>query len=89
MFKTSMKKKREENIKRYQRVFNSEDGKIVLRDLMKVCHLADLSMLDGDTHETAFREGERSVILRILKTINADPYDSITEYFEDNQEEQV
>jgi len=41
----------------------------VLRDLMKGCHFFDTTFT-GDATETAYREGERSVVLRILKILN-------------------
>lgn len=56
----------------YQEVFGTEKGKLVLRDLMNTFHVFDSSMSDTP-EETAFKEGERSVVLRIFKTINIDP----------------
>lgn len=57
-----------------QRLFNSEEGKIVLHGLMKTCHFMD-STFSPDPYEAAFNEGQRSVIARILKTINTAPED--------------
>ena len=53
----------------YQRVFDSEDGKLVLKDLMKSCNMMQ-STYDKDPYETHFNEGARSVVVRILKTTN-------------------
>lgn len=53
----------------YKRFFDSEDGKLILKDLMRACHMMT-STMDKDPHETAFNEGARSVVLRILKTNN-------------------
>lgn len=56
-------------IQAYKRVFDSEDGKIILADLMKSCHYLN-STFDKDPYETHFNEGARSVVVRILKTTN-------------------
>ena len=61
-----------ELIRAYVRLFNTEDGKKVLHDLMKACHFFR-STMDSNSHELAYREGERSVVLRILRTIKTDP----------------
>jgi len=72
--------KKKDNTIAYQRLFDSIDGKKVLRDLMKGCHFFDTTFT-GDATETAYREGERSVVLRILKILNLDPreFDKIME----------
>lgn len=57
---------------RYSAVFNSEDGKVVLNDLMRTFSILD-STFDSDPHVHAYNEGARSVVMRILKTINTDP----------------
>lgn len=56
----------------YQHVFSTQEGKVVLDDLMKTFHvLTPLSKSNS-----AFDEGARCVVLRILKTvsINTDKY---------------
>lgn len=53
----------------YKRVFDTDDGKIVLDDLMRSCHMKNTTF-DGDIHRMAFNEGARSVVLRILETMN-------------------
>jgi len=63
---------RAERIRAYKRVFESEDGKRVLQDLMKSCHVFS-STMDANPHELAYREGERSTVLRIMRTLNIDP----------------
>jgi len=81
------KRQKEKNIRiyAYQRLFETEDGKIVLKDLMKCCHF-DLPSFDSDPYQTAFNEGERHLLLRIIQTINADP-ERLLELMKDNQEE--
>ena len=50
----------------YRLVFDSEAGQRVLADLARFAHLGHPSYVRGDAMETAFREGERNVVLRIL-----------------------
>ena len=52
----------------YKEVFGSEAGKEVLDDLMKSNYFFT-STQTGDSHESAFNEGRRSVILAILVTV--------------------
>jgi len=60
-----------ETVIAYQRCFDSEDGRLVLNDLMKSCHMMGTTL--GNTpQETAFNEGARSVVVRILKTFHTD-----------------
>jgi len=66
MFKTREMKA---TIRAYKEVFDTESGKLVLKDLMKSCHMMQ-STFDKDPYETHFNEGARSVVLRILKTQN-------------------
>lgn len=66
-----MEQKKLVMISRYQAVFNSDDGKIVLQDMMQ--HWGILSdIFDENPRIHAFNEGARSVVMRILRTINAD-----------------
>ena len=62
------KRKMKATIVAYQRLFDSEDGKTVLQDLCKSCHVFN-STFDKDPYETHFNEGARSVVLRIMKTV--------------------
>lgn len=67
----------------YQRVFASPDGQIVMRHLMKKFNVASPSFVNGDTHATAFKEGQRHVVLSVLKFVNKDINQEIKEYIED------
>jgi hypothetical protein len=60
--KTLLDKRRE----KYRLVFGSDDGSWVLRDLMMTFHFARGTHIPGDSHESSFREGQRSVALHIL-----------------------
>jgi hypothetical protein len=65
----------------YKRVFESSDGKIVLKDLMKCCNFTQ-SVIGRDPHETYFNEGSRAILLRILKTL-ALSEDDINKYIQE------
>ena len=49
----------------YKTIFNTEEGKKVLTDLEKRCHYHSTTNVKGDSHESAYMEGQRSVILFI------------------------
>lgn len=66
--------KKAQMIRAYRTVFGTDDGKKVLNDLCKSCHVLH-STMDANPHEMAYKEGERSVILRILRTIEIDPFE--------------
>jgi hypothetical protein len=61
-------------VKAYRELFNSDVGKEVLHDLCKSCNVYT-STMDANPHEMAYREGARSVILRIMRTIEIDPFE--------------
>lgn len=63
---------RAEMIRAYKRVFESEDGKKVLADLAKAGHVYR-STMDPNPNEVAYKEGERSMVLRIMRTVKTDP----------------
>lgn len=65
-------KEKRDMVIRYKRVFDTEDGKKVLHDLMKCCHVMTPT-IDPDPLQMAHNEGERSIVLRILRTIQTDP----------------
>jgi hypothetical protein len=45
----------------YQTVFATPEGKLVLTDLLQKAAMLETSMVAGDPHMTAFREGRRSL----------------------------
>ena len=57
----------------YKQTFESDNGKIVLEDLKKRCSFYTTSHIKGDSHESAFLEGTRSVILFINNILNKKP----------------
>jgi Mn-dependent DtxR family transcriptional regulator len=58
----------------YQRCFNTEDGKEVLKDLLRT-HWMMTSTYNNKANrdEMLVREGERNVVLRILSHVTQDP----------------
>lgn len=56
----------------YKTVFESEAGKEVLYDLMKVGSFLQ-SSFDSDPITMAFNEGQRNMVLRILTLLKQDP----------------
>ena len=63
-------KKSLELIKKYKIVFGSDDAKAVMDDLEKRCFYNVTTFSKGDTNETAFFEGQRTVLLFIKSMIN-------------------
>ena len=54
--------------KNYEFIFNTDEGKEVLFDLEKRCHYHATTNVKGDSHESAYMEGQRSVLL-FIKTM--------------------
>lgn len=53
----------------YAFTFGSEAGKRVLAHIIGNCHLGVASHVPGDSHETAFRDGERNIALSIIHNL--------------------
>ena len=49
----------------YKTVFNSDEGIRVMSDLEKRCHFMTTTNIKGDSHESAYMGGQRSVLLFI------------------------
>ena len=49
----------------YKYIFNTDECKEVLADLEKRCHYHSTTNVKGDSHESAYMEGQRSVLLFI------------------------
>ena len=58
--------------KNYELVFNSDEGKGVLEDLERRCHFWSTTNIKGDSHESAYMEGQRSVLLFIKSMLRKD-----------------
>ena len=58
--------------KNYEYIFNTDEGKEVLIDLEKRCHYHSTTNVKGDSHESAYMEGQRSVLLFIKSMLRKD-----------------
>jgi hypothetical protein len=56
----------------YKIIFTSDEGKAILSDLEKRCHYHSTTNVKGDSHESAYMEGQRSVILFIKSMLRND-----------------
>lgn len=56
----------------YKMIFDSDEGKTVLSDLEKRCHFWSTTNVKGDSHESAYMEGQRSVLLFIKSMLQDD-----------------
>ena len=56
----------------YKTIFNTDEGKQVLSDLEKRCHYHSTTNVKGDSHESAYMEGQRSVLLFIKSMLQED-----------------
>jgi len=74
--------------KLYKDTFLVGSGKDVLADLCKAVGVFDSSFVAGDSHRSAYNEGAKSSILRILRTINMD-IESYQNLFAEVQETEV
>lgn len=50
----------------YKEVFDTPNGKKVLKDIMDFCHIMGQLHDPNNSHNTAFNDGKRRVALRIL-----------------------
>jgi len=57
----------------YRAVFDSPDGERVLEHLVKVGFVDISTHTPGDSHDTAYKEGKRSIVISILRFIERDP----------------
>ena len=60
----------------YKKVFESDTGKQVLEELKKIFFFNMTTLQQGamgtDPYKTAFNEGQRSVVVQIINTMNID-----------------
>lgn len=70
---------------KYQAVFGSEDGRDVLKHMMRATHIMNTTLSDSP-YETHFKEGERSFLLRILTIMKVDPEQMLSLLEMDNQQ---
>ena len=63
-------KKLKELISNYKTWFNTAAGKMVLADLKKRSPFYNTTHVKGDSHESAFYEGQRSLVVFMETLIN-------------------
>ena len=63
-------KKLKELISNYKTCFNTDTGKMVLEDLKKRSHFHNTTHVQGDSHESAYNEGQRSLVVFMETLIN-------------------
>lgn len=56
----------------YRAVFETPEGEVVLAHLAKNCHLFDPVVVQGDPFMGHTRDGERRVVLSIMKMLRTD-----------------
>ena len=56
----------------YRRTFNNEDGETVLADLKTRFAFEQTTFVQGDPHQSAFSEGQRSAVLLIVRMLSED-----------------
>ena len=54
---------------KYKTVFGSDEGQEVILDLERRCHYHSTTNIKGDSHESAYMEGQRSVLLFIKQML--------------------
>jgi len=74
-------------LKDYQITFGTEHGKRVLMHMMKVHNVLGTCFVKGDPCESALREGERNVVLRILTLLKQDPI-ALLKRIEENERDE-
>ena len=76
---------RTEDLKRnYRFLFETNDGKVVLEHLKRCFGFYQSTYAKGEPYDTAFYEGQRSVVLNILRMM--DPQKKIEQQKEVNNE---
>jgi hypothetical protein len=81
--------KKSDLVSSYKRLFKSPDGERVLNDLMRQYHVLQPTFSRGiDPDEVLVREGQRSVILSILRTLSIDVGKLRTHIDKANKEQQ-
>jgi hypothetical protein len=70
----------------YRRVFETPDGKRVLRHLMRVGFVTKSTFVVGDPHQSAMNEGSRRMVLSIINFVVKD-YAELENYIEETLNE--
>jgi hypothetical protein len=79
------KQKQLDIVLKYKRIFDSEEGKAVLLDLMEKFHVYG-GTYTPDPYNMYFREGERSVVRHIISAVDMD-YEAFRKTLKEIEEE--
>lgn len=61
-----------ETVRAYRRIFNSPEGQLILRDMMKASGFTRTNYVPGSFDATAHNEGQRAMVLRCAKMAHID-----------------
>jgi len=61
----------------YRRVFESDDGKFILADMIRKYYVLRPTYVVGDPKQSDLNEGMRKVVLDIINTLRIDPQNLI------------
>lgn len=71
----------------YRRALAGETGRLVLDDLARLCHAGDTTFVEGDAVTTAFREGQRAVLLHVAAMLGLRATDLLSVPWKREEEE--
>jgi hypothetical protein len=69
----------------YRSVFENPKGRMVLKHLCREGHVLSSTFVAGDPYQSALNEGERRIVLSILKFINKNPDELLRQIEEEYQ----
>ena len=67
-----LQKNLQELKEKYRFAFGADEGKAIIDDLEKRCHYHTTTNIKGDSHESAYMEGQRSILLFIKAMLQND-----------------
>jgi hypothetical protein len=65
-------RRKSRRVQRYHAVFGTDDGKWVLKDLMRRYRFFGQVTVAGEPRSTEFLDGQRTVVMDIIKTLETD-----------------
>ncbi len=71
-------------VRDYHQVFGSQAGKRILYDMMREHKMLSTSFSPGDPQVTAFNEGGRNVIVRLLGILKTSP-EQLRQHIEESE----
>lgn len=80
--------KQQDRLRAFQRILNSGDGASLLQTLQSQFHYEDSTHVPGDPYASAFREGQRSVVLWLMKSISTKNMKQVAQMIERAKEDE-